>query len=163
MWAGESGCCTFTIAWPQLLKTKRKRSPIGFAAAPISKLLVALRKLVFENIPGDPTSSIFRKGGTLGLERKHWFRPKVRQWPLSAVLPLQSGGEGTRLRLGDDAATLLSYGSRGDAYAVFRAMLEDGNPPDSWKDLLEAASTDAVFRPLEAMANRSSKLLHDDR
>jgi len=51
---------------------------------------------------------------------------------------------------------LRSYGSRGDAYAVFRAMLEDGNPPDSWKDLLEAASTDAVIRRLEAMANHSS-------
>jgi toxin YhaV len=61
----------------------------------------------------------------------------------------------------NDAETLRTYGSRNDAYAVFRAMLEDGNPPDSWGQLLDAASSDAVVRRLESLASVSSKLQND--
>ena len=36
----------------------------------------------------------------------------------------------------NDQQTLRTYGSRNDAYAVFAAMLKNGNPPDVWQSLL---------------------------
>lgn len=39
----------------------------------------------------------------------------------------------------NDEQTLRTYGSRDDAYAVFGAMLSNGNPPDSWAALLAAS------------------------
>ena len=41
-----------------------------------AKVLAALRQLVFEGIPQDPTRAEYRQGGTLGDARKHWFRAK---------------------------------------------------------------------------------------
>uniref|UniRef100_UPI0013D68B32 type II toxin-antitoxin system YhaV family toxin n=1 Tax=Proteus mirabilis TaxID=584 RepID=UPI0013D68B32 len=40
----------------------------------------------------------------------------------------------------NDDSTLRAYESANDAYAVFRKMLDRGNPPDTWKELLAAAS-----------------------
>ena len=36
----------------------------------------------------------------------------------------------------NDADTLRVYGSRSDAYAVFRSMLDKERPPDDWRALL---------------------------
>ncbi|MFV1920915.1 type II toxin-antitoxin system YhaV family toxin, partial [Sphingomonas sp. MJ1 (PH-R8)] len=44
----------------------------------------------------------------------------------------------------NDATTLRTYGSRTDAYAVFKGMLDKGNPPDDWTALLKAASTNVA-------------------
>ncbi|MHB1844791.1 MAG: type II toxin-antitoxin system YhaV family toxin [Deltaproteobacteria bacterium] len=37
------------------------------------------------------------------------------------------------------AMTLRTYGSKRDAYAVFRQMLDRGAPPDDWPALSKAA------------------------
>jgi toxin YhaV len=36
-------------------------------------------KVAFEDIPSDPTRDIYRQGGMLGEEYKHWFRAKFLQ------------------------------------------------------------------------------------
>ena len=36
-------------------------------------------KVAFEDIPGDPSRDIYRQGGTLGDDYKHWFRAKFLQ------------------------------------------------------------------------------------
>ena len=115
-----------------------------------------------EVIPADPTSSAFRQGGTLGPERKHWFRAKFGNGRFRLFFRYNSTGKVLVFAWVNDANTLRSYGSRSDAYAVFRAMLEDGNPPDSWTELLEAASDDTVIRRLDAMTDRSSRLARSD-
>jgi len=35
-----------------------------------------------------------------------------------------------------------AYGSDTDAYHVFRKMLDDGNPPDDWNDLLKESKAE---------------------
>ena len=35
----------------------------------------------------------------------------------------------------NDEDSLRSRGSKSDAYAVFKKMLDSGNPPDSWETL----------------------------
>ena len=43
----------------------------------------------------------------------------------------------------NDEAALRTYGGKRDAYAVFKAMLDKGNPPDSWRDLAKAVGVGA--------------------
>jgi toxin YhaV len=40
----------------------------------------------------------------------------------------------------NDSDTLRTYGSKSDAYAVFKAMLDKGNPPEDWAALLALSS-----------------------
>jgi toxin YhaV len=56
----------------------------------------------------------------------------------------------------NDDKTLRAYGSRTDAYATFKGMLEDGNPPDTFDALLkEAAAAQKRFeKTLEAAPDR---------
>ena len=58
------------------VESSRRKDPRGWRKGANSKLLAALHKLVFETIPGDPTRAEYRQGGTLGSDRKHWFRAK---------------------------------------------------------------------------------------
>ncbi len=41
----------------------------------------------------------------------------------------------------NDEETLRTHGSSTDAYAVFAGMLDSGNPPSSWEDLLKIVNT----------------------
>jgi toxin YhaV len=45
---------------------------------------------------------------------------------------------------------LRTRGAKTDAYAVFRDMLENGNPPDDWAGLVKAASDRAAIERLAA-------------
>jgi toxin YhaV len=140
------------------VEREARKKPDTFRSGANFKLLAALNKLVFDVIPADPTSSIFRQGGTLGAERKHWFRAKFGNGRFRLFFRYNSTAKLLVFAWVNDAETLRSYGSRRDAYVIFRAMLDDGNPPDSWKDLLDAASSDAVLRRWEALTDASAKL-----
>jgi len=50
----------------------------------------------------------------------------------------------------NDENTLRTYGAKSDAYAVFRKMLDGGNPPDDWAALMVAASGPDEQKRLEA-------------
>ena len=52
----------------------RKKDPKGYKRKRATKLLAAVLKVAFEDIPSDPTRDIYRQGGTLGDEYTHWFR-----------------------------------------------------------------------------------------
>ena len=56
----------------------------------------------------------------------------------------------------NDDKTLRAYGSKTDACATFKGMLEDGNPPDNFDALLkEAAAAGKRFETsLEAVPDR---------
>ena len=54
----------------------QQSDPVDYQKTANAKLLAALRQLVFETIPSDPTRADYRQGGTLGSDRKHWFRAK---------------------------------------------------------------------------------------
>ena len=46
----------------------------------------------------------------------------------------------------NDTNTLRTYGAKNDAYAVFARMLNDGNPPDSWENLVAECNKPATVR-----------------
>ncbi|MFV1920946.1 type II toxin-antitoxin system YhaV family toxin, partial [Sphingomonas sp. MJ1 (PH-R8)] len=54
----------------------KAKDPQGWTRTANAKLLAAVRSLMFETIPSDPTRSEYRQGDTLGATRKHWFRAK---------------------------------------------------------------------------------------
>lgn len=115
-----------------------------------AKLLASLRQLVFETIPQDPTRAEYRQGGTLGHDRKHWFRAKFGGGRFRLFFRYSTSAKIIVFAWVNDETTLRTYGSKSDAYAVFRKMLDKGDPPDSWEALLTAAGKDSARERLEA-------------
>lgn len=115
-----------------------------------AKLLASLRQLVFETIPQDPTRAEYRQGGTLGDDRKHWFRAKFGGGRFRLFFRYSTSAKIIVFAWVNDETTLRTYGSKSDAYAVFRKMLDKGDPPDSWEALLTAAGKDSSRERLEA-------------
>jgi len=93
-----------------------------------AKLLAATRKLVLETIPEDPTRTEYRQGGTLGQDRKHWFRAKFGGGRFRLFFRYSSSAKIIIYAWVNDETTLRTYGSKMDAYAVFRRMLDKGSP-----------------------------------
>jgi toxin YhaV len=123
---------TLTIA----VEKAAKKDPKGYTSTANAKLLAAMRKLMFEAIPVDPTRPEFGQGGTLGASRKHWFRAKFGAGRLRLFFRYSSSAKIIIYAWVNDTRTLRTYGSNSDAYAVFKAMLDRGNPPEDWAALM---------------------------
>jgi len=123
----------------------KKKDPGGYKKKRAAKLLAALLKVAFEDIPGDPTREAYRQGATLGDDYKHWFRAKfLQQFRLFFRYRQSETAKIIVLAWVNDDTTLRAYGSATDAYAVFRRMLRQGNPPDDWNALLATAKADTA-------------------
>lgn len=119
----------------------KAKDPTDYTSTANAKLLAAIRKLVLETIPVDPARPEFRQGGTLGPNRKHWFRAKFGNGRFRLFFRYSSNAKIIVYAWVNDRETLRSYGSKSDAYAVFKGMLDKGNPPEDWDLLLKASVT----------------------
>ena len=119
-----------------------------------AKVLAAIHKLVFETIPADPTAPHFRQGGTLGPDRKHWFRAKFGSGRFRLFFRYSSSARIIIYAWVNDAQSLRAYGARTDACRVFAGMLDDGNPPDDWAMLIKTASD---LRAVDRLVQARSK------
>ena len=128
----------------------RKKDPRSWRKSANAKLLAALHRLVFETIPEDPTRPEYRQGGALGEDRKHWFRAKFGAGRFRLFFRYSAKAKVIIFAWVNDETTLRTYGAKTDAYAVFRKMLDKGNPPDDWAALLEAASSEEARLRTEA-------------
>ena len=122
----------------QHVETLRKKDPTGYVKKNASKRLAAIVKLVFDVIPQDPTRPEYRQGGTLGDDRKHWFRAKFFQ-QYRLFFRYHASAKVIVFTWVNDDDTKRAYESSDDAYRVFRKMLESGHPPDDWDQLLAQA------------------------
>jgi toxin YhaV len=120
----------------------RCKYPEDYRKKNATKRLAAIAKLAFVIIPQDPTRSEYRQGTTLGDDYKHWFRAKFfQQYRLFFRYHQES-----KILLFvwvNDEKSKRAYDSNTDAYRVFRKMLDSGDPPDNWDDLLKEAK-DAI-------------------
>jgi toxin YhaV len=116
----------------------RKKSPETYQNTAASKTLDSIVKLVNEVIPSDPTRPEFRQGDTLGPDHKHWFRAKFGGGRFRLFFRYDSKQKVIVYAWVNDENTLRAYESKTDAYAVFRKMLDQGNPPTDWDDLMKA-------------------------
>ncbi|MFZ5712941.1 MAG: type II toxin-antitoxin system YhaV family toxin [Bradyrhizobium sp.] len=131
----------------------RKKDPKDYKKKRAAKLLAAVLKVAFEDIPSDPTRDTYRQGSTLGSEYKHWFRAKfLQQFRLFFRYQQSAGGNVIILAWVNDDSTLRAYESANDAYAVFRKMLKRGNPPDDWTKLSESARSPDAMRRVRSAA-----------
>lgn len=94
-----------------------------------------LTRQITERIPEDPSSPEFRLGNALGQKYKLWFRAKFLQqyrvfFRYSSMRKILVYG------WVNDPKTLRSYGSKTDAYLVFKKMLESGRVPNNWDELV---------------------------
>src|SRR5258707_54469 len=107
--------------WRRRLKSSKSPPPSQRAAKPpclprSAKLLVAVVKVAFEDIPSDPTRDNYRQGGTLGEEYKHWFRAKfLQQFRLFFRYQQTEGAKIIVLAWVNDDSTLRAYESANDA------------------------------------------------
>lgn len=116
----------------------RRKNPAGYTSDCDAKMLAAVLKLGFEDIPGDPGHKRFEQGETLGAARKHWRRAKFYQ-QYRLFFRFSTAGKVIVLAWVNDERTKRAYGSRTDAYATFAKMLSRGDPPDDWDALLAMA------------------------
>ncbi|WP_306150255.1 MULTISPECIES: type II toxin-antitoxin system YhaV family toxin [unclassified Roseibium] len=121
------------------VETRKARDPKTWQKKNCAKRLAAIYKLVTEAIPADPGAAAFRQGGTLGDHRKHWFRAKFFQ-QYRLFYRFNSDAKVIVLAWVNDDKTLRAYGSKTDAYATFKGMLDNGNPPDNFDVLLKEAA-----------------------
>jgi toxin YhaV len=129
------------------VETLKAKKPDDYQSAANFKLLAALNELMFVVIPVDPTRLEYRQGNTLGDDYKHWFRAKFGGQRFRLFFRFDTKQKVIIYAWVNDEDTKRTYGSKNDAYAVFRKMLNNGNPPDDWAALLKAARTpEAVAR-----------------
>lgn len=122
-----------------VVERARKKDPDGYRSGRDAKMLAAVLKLAFEEIPADPAHKRFEQGETLGRARKHWRRAKFYQ-QYRLFFRFSSSARVIVLAWVNDEQTKRAYGSRMDAYATFAKMLKAGDPPDDWDALVASAS-----------------------
>jgi len=118
----------------------KKTDPHNYRSKANAKLLAAIWKIAFKQIPQDPGLARYRQGITLGDAYKHWFREKFGNGRFRLFFRFDSRSKIIVYAWVNDENSKRTYGSRTDAYAVFRDMLAQGNPPDDWATLLKACS-----------------------
>jgi toxin YhaV len=94
-----------------------------------------LTRQITERIPQDPSSTEYRLGNSLGEKYRFWFRAKFLQ-QYRIFFRYSSIRNIIVYAWVNDPATLRAYGSRTDAYQVFRKMLESGKVPNNWDELV---------------------------
>jgi toxin YhaV len=121
----------------------KQKDPSGFTKKNASKRLAAITKLAFDVIPQDPARLEYRQGTTLGEDHKHWFRAKFFQ-QYRLFFRYHAPSKVIVFAWVNDEDTKRAYESSDDAYRVFRKMLESGNPPDDWAQLLTEAHAEGL-------------------
>src|SRR6202158_5966423 len=114
------------------------RNPEGYASHPATKILTTINHYIREAIPRDPNSPEFRQGNTLGPDNRHWFRAKFHQ-RYRLFFRFSTKDRVIVYVWVNDEFTLRKAGSKTDAYAVFKSMLNAGDPPRTLEALLKPA------------------------
>jgi toxin YhaV len=128
----------------------QQKQPEDYNKKKVTKRLAAIAKLVFDVIPQDPTRSSYRLGSTLGDEYKHWFRVKFFQQYRLFFRYHQENKIIVFVWVNDENSKR-AYGSKSDAYLIFKKMLESGCPPNDWESLLQSAKDDSQAERLEKL------------
>lgn len=137
------------LAWPAFqaqfdravaeVRRLRASDPEGYRHHPKARLLAAMVRIVMEEVPRDPADPKFRQGGTLGPEHTGWYRAKFHQ-RFRLFFRYDSRRKAIVYAWVNDEGGLRKEGDRNDPYAVFRRMLDRGQPPTAFGDLVRESS-----------------------
>jgi len=112
--------------------------PAGYVSHRATKMLATINHYIRNAIPRDPKGPEFRQGNTLGQDNRHWFRAKFHG-RYRLFYRFSTGQKIIVYAWVNDEGSLRKSGSKTDAYVVFKAMLESGEPPNSFAELLRAS------------------------
>jgi toxin YhaV len=112
--------------------------PDTYRGHPKTKLLATIHRYITESIPRDPNAPEFRQGDTLGPDNRHWFRAKFHK-RYRLFFRFSTKDRVIVYVWVNDEFTLRKAGSKTDAYSVFKAMLNAGDPPRTLDALLKCA------------------------
>jgi len=112
--------------------------PAGYVSHPATKMLATINHYIRDAIPRDPNGPEFRQGNTLGHDNRHWFRAKFHG-RYRLFYRFSTGQKIIVYAWVNDEGSLRKSGSKTDPYVVFKAMLESGEPPHSFAELLRAS------------------------
>ncbi len=138
--------------WTKLIDTVealKAKNPDNYQKSADAKLLAALVHLISKTVPSDPAANIYRQGSTLGDDHKHWFRAKFGNGRFRLFFRYSTRAKVIIFAWVNAETTLRTHGAKTDAYKVFKAMLNNGNPPDDWTSLHKEASNPAVIERME--------------
>jgi toxin YhaV len=125
------------------VKALRAVDPQGFHHEPATKLLVAVRNCMYNDVPTDPNHQKFRLGKTLGPKNGNWRRVK-HNLPQRYRLFFQFRSAVPKVIIYawlNDEYTLREYGAKTDCYAMFTKMLAAGKVPGTFAELEKAAKS----------------------
>lgn len=122
-------------ALEQQVETLKQKDPIGYMKKNATKRLATITKLAFDVIAQDLTRPECRQGGTFVEDRKHWFRAKFFQ-PYRLFFRYHAQAKAIVYAWVKVEIAKRVYENSNDACRVFRRLLESGNPPDDWDQLL---------------------------
>lgn len=136
----------------EAVETEKEKAPDTYRETSNAKLLASINEIAFKRIPADPTDKRYRQGSTLGDDYKHWFRDKFGNGRFRLFFRYDSTAKIIIYAWVNDEDSKRTYGAKSDAYAVFKKMLDAGNPPDSWDKLLsQCDATPALSKIAQAL------------
>ena len=121
------------------VETLQAKAPELYKEQPAAKLLATINRYIREIIPSDPKAAEFRQGNTLGADNRHWFRAKFHE-RYRLFYRFSSKEKVIVYAWVNDENALRKAGSKTDPYAVFRAMLDGGDPPATMAELLTVSA-----------------------
>ena len=119
-----------SVAWMQLAEQTTSKNNRH------KKVLKSIKRAMFESVPVAPGRIEHRLGHTIGREHTAWFRVKVLQ-QFRLFYRYDSVQKIIVYVWVNDEESLRAYGSKTDAYSLFKKMLDSGNPPGSFEELLK--------------------------
>lgn len=112
--------------------------PENYKEHPKTKLLATIYRMITETTPRNPNAPEFRQGDTLGPDNRHWFRAKFHQ-RYRLFFRFSTKDRVIVYAWVNDEFTLRKAGSKSDVYAVFKSLLNAGDPPRTLEALLKRA------------------------
>jgi toxin YhaV len=116
-----------------------RADPKGFRSHPSVKRLAAIYRLVTDIIPTNPNPPELRQGNTMGPGNRHWFSAGFYE-RYRLFFRFRSDARAIVYAWVNDEETLRARGARNDPYAVFERMLQGGQPPGDWDQLLKEST-----------------------
>jgi toxin YhaV len=136
------------------VEAERAKSGRGVLDSANAKLLRRIVEIAFAEVPEGPAHKDFRQGKTLGAKRTHWFRVKFGGGRFRLFFRFSTTEKIIIYAWVNDENSLRTYGSQTDAYQEFGRRLDNGRPPDGWKDLKAGAGEAETKSRMERLAAR---------
>ena len=122
------------------VERKKLKDPERFDSSNVAKRYRMVTLLISEIVAAEPSAIQFRLGKTLRSEYKHWRRAKFFQ-QYRLFFRYDSKSKIIIFSWFNDEETKRAYESKDDAYLVFEKMLDSGNSPNNWIELLDETKT----------------------